>query len=423
MNTTRTVSDWRDGRRSNGNGFDHEYDVPADEVPPASVEEEAPADEPPKGPAWLDREAIVALIRARAAEPWVSLGLGISEITKVRAGGIITLCGGTGAGKTSLANAIAARFAREQGWAVILSLELSADEMGGRMIGMATDAAWSQVLRGELADDRMLEVLPERLVMVEWQGATLDALDAKLSELSADHPGEPTLFVIDYGQLLENPSDEVRAKVSASWELAKRVATRHRSVGLMLSQMSRASSKAARGGERLGIDAIDGGAESAGIERWSSIVLELGMGGQADEHGRREVQLSIAKDRMEGGDRVLPMSYEGRTGRWAVIGDARDAADVRAEAKSRSADSQVATAKLAIQKVAETAPEPLTREELVSKAGIRSTTGRAAVCALLDEGHLVEVRQKKPRSPSWKLWTASKAAAAGVPLAGTAVAS
>ena len=249
----------------------------------------------------------------------------MSVIAEVRAGGLVTLAGPTGAGKTSLAMAIALAFARAQGWLVVLSIELSADEMGGRGIGIATDAGWGKVLRGEIPDEQMLDVLPERMVMTEWDGATLDALDAKLAELGAAHPGVPAMFVVDYGQLLDSVTEEQRARVASNWERAKRVAAKHRAVGLVLSQMSRAASKAARGGERVGADAVDGGAESAAIERWSSLVLEIGQAGPEDQYGRREVQLSIAKDRMGGGDKVLPMSYEGRTGRWAVIGDARAA--------------------------------------------------------------------------------------------------
>ncbi len=368
------------------------------------------------GTAWLDRHGIVDLIRSRASEAWVSIGLGMSVIAEVRAGGIVTLAGPTGGGKTSLAVAIGSRFAHEQGWVVVLSLELSADEMGGREIGIATDASWGQVLRGEISDERMVEVLPERLVMTEWDGGTLDALDAKLTELRAAEPDAPLLFIIDYGQLLDGASDEQRVRVAGNWQRAKRVASRHRAVGLLLSQMSRNASRAARGGERVGADAVDGGAESAAIERWSSLVLEIGAACPEDQYGRREVQLSIAKDRMGGGDKVLPMSYEGRTGRWAVIGNPRPAADVKAEVKAQSKDKKVQTAALAVQKVADQATEPRSREELIDAAGVGHTTGRAAVVLLLDEGTLVEVDRRRPRSSAWLLWTPEKARAAGIPL-------
>jgi replicative DNA helicase len=370
---------------------------------------------------WLNRRGIVELIRARASEAWVSIGLGMSIIAEVRAGGLVTLQGPTGAGKTSLADGIAARFAREQGWVVILSLELSIDEMGGRMIGMAVDSSWGQVLRGELSDDRMLEALPERLEMIEWDGATMEMLDTKLAELRALDPEGPMMFVVDYGQLLESATEEVRQRVAGNWERAKRVAARYRAVGFMLSQMSRGASKAARGGERLGADAVDGGAESAAIERWSSLVMEIGAAGPEDQYGRHEVSLSIAKDRMGGGDRVIPMSYEGRTGRWAVIGDSRPASEVKAQAKAENADRNVQTAALAIRQVAELATEPKTREELLAGAGVGPKSGRPAITVLLRDGVLVEVKRRKPRSHTWKLWTPQKAEAAGLPIVGTGV--
>jgi hypothetical protein len=278
------------------------------------------------------------------------------------------------------------------------------------------------VLRGELTDARMLEVLPERMVMTEWNGATLDALDAKLTEIRAAHPDVPTMFVVDYGQLLDSPTEEQRARVAGNWQRAKRIAAKHRSVGLVLSQMGRAASKAARGGERVGADAVDGGAESAAIERWSSLVLEIGQAAPEDEHGRRQVALSIAKDRMGGGDKVLPLSYEGRSGRWAIIGDARPASEVKAEAKAQNAGQRVQTAALAIRQVAEQSADPKTRDELIAAAGVGKASGRPAIALLMNERALVEVQRKERHSPAWKLWTPAKAQAAGIPLVGAEVA-
>ena len=372
---------------------------------------------------WLDRRDIVGLIRSRSSEPWVQLGLGQSVIAEVRAGGLVTLSGPTGAGKSSLASAIAARFAREQGWVVVLSLELSADEMAGRIVGLTTGTSWGDVLRGALSDQQMLEALPERLVMVEWDGGTIEALDLKLGELRAAHPEMPILFVVDYGQLLHNAAEDVRLRVAANWELGRRVAATHRAVGLFLSQMARSAARAARGGERVGADAVDGGAESAAIERWSSVVLELGLAGPEDQYGRREVALSVAKDRMGRGDAVLPMSYDGASGRWAIVGNARPATELREEARAQNADRKVQAAALAIRQVADQSTEPKTRDQLIIAAQVGKAAGRPAIRLLEDAGVLVEVRVKEPQSSSWKLWTPPKAEAAGIPLVGAEVVS
>src|SRR5690606_5690380 len=141
----------------------------------------------------------------------------------------------------------------------------------------------------------------------------------------------PIMAVADYGQILEAPGEGTRDRVAAVWREANRLARHYRAVVVMLSQMSRAASRAARAGERLGADAMDGGAETAAIERWSTLVLEIGAVGEEDGAGWREVALSIGKGRMSGGDRVVPMRYHGAHGRWRVAGEARPAAEVRAE--------------------------------------------------------------------------------------------
>lgn len=368
------------------------------------------------GPRWVGREGIVRAIRERANEPWIELGLGLTTIAEVRAGNLVTLSGPTGRGKSTLAVAIGFRFAREQGWLFVLSLELGVDEMGGRGIGMQTESSWSEVLKGDLADDRMLEALPERLQMLDWQSASLGALDARLAELRAADPTVPVLFVIDYGQLLEGDEDEQRARVSAAWKRAKRIAMRHRAVGLMLSQMSRANARAANSGERVGAEAVDGGAETGAIEQWSSVVLELGLAGEPDQYGRRPVQLNVGKGRMGGGDMVWPLTWEERTGRFAVIGDAERGAEVKAKQRAHRDDGALKNALAAIRDVARRASSPQAQRELISSAGVRATIGRAACARLLESGELVEVEQRRPRSHSWLVWTPEQASGAGLRL-------
>jgi hypothetical protein len=291
---------------------------------------------------WYDRTAAVNLIRARADEPWISIGVGEHQIDEVRAGGTVTLQGPTGAGKTSLVAEILRRFCRTTlGWSVALSAELSADEFVARLVGIELGVYWKQVLRGEVSDPDMLRALPERLLVADGVGANLTALDTRLRLLRQDVGSDaPILAAVDYGQIIEAPGREVRERVAAVWRALNDIGRRHRAVMLVLSQMSRSASKAARAGERLGAEALDGGAETAAIERWSTLVLEIGAVGEENGEGQRDVSLSLAKGRMSGGDRVLPMFYEGRTGRWQVSGEARPASEVKAEKVEKAAEQR-----------------------------------------------------------------------------------
>lgn len=307
---------------------------------------EAPAPAPTD---WYTRKSGVSLIRARAHEPWISVGVAGTQVEEVRAGGTVTLQGPTGAGKTSLVCEMILHHCENDGIAAVLSAELTADEFFARMIGIKAGTYWKAVLRGELRDEEMLAALPESLVVADGAGAHLDGLDSFLSGLRASVGSTVTILAaVDYGQIVDAPGEGTRDRVAAVWRALNDIGRRHRAVILVLSQMSRAASKAARGGERLGAEAVDGGAETAAIERWSTLVLEIGAVGNEDADGVREVSLSLAKGRMSGGDMVLPMTYEGRTGRWRVKGEARPAAEVRVEIKERLEGEQAGKDDLAV---------------------------------------------------------------------------
>lgn len=407
------VSDWLDA----GGTIDELRQL----VSLAHAWQDTPDDDKPKNghngtarAAWFDRDAVVRLIRARANEAWVDLGLGHDTIARVRAGGLVTLAGPSGAGKSSLAAGFAMRHARETGWVLILSRELTTDEMGARMIGAALGRSWEEVLRGQVSDEEMLAALPERIRIVDRADATLATLDIELGELRTLYPNDPILCVVDYGQIVGEDSDDQRLRTSSSWAMFDAILRARRAVGLMLSQMSRVAARAARAGERLGADAMDGGAESAAIERFSTVVLEIGATGPEDSHGRREISLSVGKGRMGGGDRVWPISFEGRTGRVVVVGVAKSADVVRAEREAQADDAKTGLAVRAVRDALNQTKKPISRRDLISEAGIKRDRGEAAIRRLLATGEAVEVARKAHRSKSWLLWTKAKADQVGL---------
>ncbi|MCX5747912.1 MAG: AAA family ATPase [Proteobacteria bacterium] len=369
-------------------------------------------------PRWHRAPSLVAVILDRAREPWVPLTLGGDEIAKVRAGGIAVVMGPTGAGKTSLVAGLLVHHARELGPVVVLSRELPADELAARAIGMQCDASWIDVLIGNVSRfdmDRVLN-LP-RMVVLERRDATLAQLNVAIVAMKAEHPTEPVLVAVDYVQILESDECETRAKVADVIAQIDDIAREHRVVVLAISQMSRASSRAARNGESVGADSTDGGAESAAIERVASITLAIGSSSEEREDGTRAVDLSIGKGRMTGGDRVIPMSYLGRSGLWRVAGDARPAGDVRAERQGARDVAKQTAAELAIMGAAAKATEPKTREDMTAVAACTKSVRRLAMAALLGRGELVEVQKKKPRSRAWMVCTPALADSLNIPIA------
>jgi hypothetical protein len=278
---------------------------------------------PPPPPArtdaglWVAPRAGVLEILRRASEPWVKIRVGGTELAEVRRGSVVTLSGGTGSGKSSLMGEILRDFAGAGGRARVLSCELPADELYARLIGQATGSSWSAVLKGVVPQDVMDQALPPGLLVAPRELATLEALDA---QLAIDGPG--VLVAVDYGQIVKSEGEDRRGRVGAVWVALDYLARKHSAVVITLSQMSRANARAARAGERLGADAVDGGAESAEIERYTTLGLEIGAKDEPEGDGWAPVDLSIFKGRMTGGDKVVPTRYQGVTGKWEIVGEA-----------------------------------------------------------------------------------------------------
>lgn len=366
-------------------------------------------------PRWHRMPDLVETIMVRARDPWIPLTLGDEEIARVRQGGMVVIMGPTGSGKTSFVAGLLVAHARERGPVVVLSRELPADELAARAIGMQLDASWFDVLTGKVMRSEMDRAanLP-RMVVLERRDAHLAGLSAAIESLRGEWPGESILVAIDYVQIIESQERETRAKVADVISQIDDIARAHSVVVLAISQMSRAASTASRAGEKMGVASADAGAESAAIERAATLTLAIGSSGPQREDGTCAVDLSIGKARMGQGDRVLPMSYCGKSGRWRVAGDARPAADVRAEKVGRLGEAKVNAARLAMVAYADRSDEPVTGAQLIAQAHQGKDTGRAALRLALELGELVEVRLKKPRAPTWQLWTRARAEASGV---------
>lgn len=374
----------------------------------------ADPDPEPAAPRWHRSAALVELILKYADEPLVPLRLSWEEIAVVRPGAMVTVMGPTGSGKSSL---VGGMLISHDGPTVVLSRELPADELAARCIGMQTDSSWLDVLTGRVPRHEMARVLPERMFVLDRKNATLGALVAAIQAAQQEYPGQQVLCAVDYVQILESQERDVRAKVGDIIAQIDEIARAYRVVVLAISQMSRASSRAARNGEAIGADSTDGGAETAAIERASTMTLSIGASGEEREDGTRAVDLSIGKGRMTGGDRVLPMSYCGRSGRWRLAGEARGAAEVRAEREGQRDTAKQTAAELAIMAAIRKTTEPQKREDISAVAACGATVRRAAVAALLSRGELVEVARKNLRSRAWKVWPPDMASAAGIPLA------
>lgn len=369
-----------------------------------------------KRPRWRRCPELVEVILARAHEPWVPITLNGAEVGSLRPGGMVIVLGPPGGGKTALVSNAMIEHARDRGPVVILSRELPADELIARAIAIRTGASWTDVLRGRvsLADMQRAADLP-RLIVLDRKDATLGALDSAIGEIAAEYPGEPILAVVDYVQILEATERDVRARVAEILARIDDIARARRVAVMAVSQMSRAAARTARAGDALGAESADGGAESAAIERFATLTLSIGAAGPEREDGARRVDLSTGKGRMGGGDRVYPVDFYGASGRMVIAGEARSGAEVKAERAEKRGNARAEAAELAIPTLLEKSSEPMTRGAVRERLGMKNDDVGVAVRRLLaaDDGRVVEVRGKKSGG-YWPLWTASRAAAAGL---------
>jgi len=364
-------------------------------------------------PRGIRASALVQTILARSMEPWIDLTVGGTSIGRLRLGSVAMFTGAPGAGKTTLVLAMATE---HDGAVIFVSVELDGDELVARVVGMRCDASWEDVLRGRVARSDMERVLDlPNFVVLDGDDARAGQIEHEVAAIRTESPSMPILVIVDYLQIVPcEDAGEVRARVAAVAQDLRRIAKRYRVVVLGISQPSRANGKALSSGEITGAETMTTGAESAEIERAAYLTFAIGAHGQDREDGTRHVDLNVGKGRFGGGDRVIPMSYCGRSGKWLVAGEGRAAAEVKIERQGARDQAKTTAACLAMLAYAGKSPKSVTREELRAAAAVKGTLAAVAITSMLATGELVEVAQKKPRARTWQIWTPAKAEAAGV---------
>lgn len=326
-------------------------------------------------------------IIAEAALPWVSTGIAGLD---ARLGGgfrakmLHLLVAGTGKGKTSLAVQITARHS-ETSPALYYSGELTGAQLAARVIAQRTGASWADVLRAQIPPAVMRSVLgPLQLDIIGRCPSPITALRRAIDAMLARGNGVP-LVVVDYAQLIADIGDDNRLAVMAATRELLSIAESKDIVLLVLSQGSRASSKAMREGSGSAEDYTEAGAETSELEKSAGTMIVLVY---ATEDGvtTHEVTAMIPKGRMSGSGRV-GLRFHGPSGRWEDLGVVPVSP---AEQKEARVDRAVLAA------IASASSKP-TREALRSGGvvGARGTTVDKSVKRLLEHRHLIVETQEE----------------------------
>ena len=379
-----------------------------------SNEQQHAAQEPP---AKFDRcPDLVGPIIDVGRQPWITLRLrpGGPELVRARARAYVLLIGWEGCGKSSLVLQIGATFVREGGAFIYFTTELDREEAAARLVGMHASESWESVLRGRVVRSAMNEALaPLRdLVILAEDNATLENLERTVRALRAENPERSIAIAIDYVQDLDVEGRDERAKVKAASRLVRRLAKRLGVLAIGVSQTSRGTREKLKDGSLTGSATVTAGAESSQLERDAYTTLALGNDREQPD-GRTLYDLSTGKSRMAKGNRVVPVAYDGRTGGWDIVGEARPADVVRSERETEKRTKQIETLELAVVALAGKATAPLTRDDVERRVQGTNALKKIATQNLIDRGDLVEVivpgkRRARP------IWTEAAAKAAGM---------
>jgi len=372
----------------------------------------------PRKPPWHRCPDLVDAIMERAGDPWIDLVLAGDQLARVRAGSTVVMIGGSGSGKSSLVSCLLVEHAKHTGPAIALSIELPAEELAARIVGIRSDASWEDSLRGNVPRQAMEHALNlPRLYVLDRRRATLRNLEMAVDAARTEYPDQPILVAIDYAQLLESKEREARMKVADAFAQIDDCAREKRFVALALSQMSRASAQKARRGEAIGAESADLGAETAAIERFATLTLSIGLASERED-GSSAVELSVGKARMGKGDRVIPMTYTGRTGLWRVAGEAKKAEEVRDQREIQKNEKLDLTLEAAFSSIIGRSPEPITKSKLKEQVTGNAARKTSAIARLLQKKEIVEVnrRSKGAKKNDWMVWTPDRARDAGIPI-------
>jgi len=240
----------------------------------------------------------------------VSTGLrDVDSMTLGLSPGLYLVAASTGTGKTALAGQIALHVAEQHGPVVFVSMELSAVDLGVRLVSVLTNIPKDHLVVGRLTDEQQGEVHAaverlekSQLYIVAGSGYTTGDVRAHLLRAQAATGSKPALLVVDYVQLLADEEGDGRSRernVSAAAKALKTLAGELGVPVLALVQLNR--NRAGRADKRPTLTDLR---ESGDLENTADSVLGL----YRDEMDHPEsterglAELSVLKKRQLGDD-------------------------------------------------------------------------------------------------------------------------
>lgn len=200
----------------------------------------------------LMRDVLVTVVEdmeRRLAGDAVGIQTGLADLDQALSGGLqqgdlILVAGRPSMGKTSLGVQFAQHCALNGGVALVLSMEMSDNQIGSRMIASQGQVPLDAILHGRLQDDEADRVqaaiarLAEVGMVIDDQPA-LTVMEARAKARSCRRRHGLDLVVIDYLQLMQGDGDNRNSQLEEISRGLKALAKELRVPVVALSQLSR----------------------------------------------------------------------------------------------------------------------------------------------------------------------------------------
>ena len=224
-------------------------------------------------------------------------------------------------GKTSLATNIAFHVASEGKTALILSMEMAAQELADRLIAQAGSVPLAEVLAGNMEGDTgeriMVGVsrLAELPIVIDNQGGlTLFELASKARSVKR-RKGNLGLIVVDYLQLMDGEGDNRNSQIEGISRGVKALAKELEVPIILLSQLNR-SCESRTNRRPVASDLRESGA----IEQDADVICMVYRDEiyNRDSPDRGTAEVGIIKNR-QGAPGMVRLSYVGQYTRFANL--------------------------------------------------------------------------------------------------------
>ena len=261
----------------------------------------------------IDRAGRVA---AGEEPPGLSLGwhdLDLASGGGLRPGQLVVVAAATSIGKTALALKMAGNVAGAGGVVKVFSVEMSADELGARLLAMHSGVNGLRIAQGRIGErdrERLEQAQAEfarwgRNVELTDRPLTVPQMGAELRRMGHRLNQQIDLAVIDYLQIVPaHEGKDIREKINCITRAAKLMAQELRVPVLLLSQLSRTAQAERRPPELHDLK------ESSSIEQDADGVILL--------HRRADARVDVMSGNVEI-DAKIAKWRNGMTTSWGQL--------------------------------------------------------------------------------------------------------